>query len=268
MVIMSLFCFGCGNSIIKSDNLPGQDQNIDNSDVVKELELFGYSFENRDVAIRLNKNSIFSDYLKTYLKKTWKKTKYLEQIKITNIDSLRDRIPSELNIKGKNIKIDNIEQVKISDTSICYILYGGDKMVVYLYDSNKKECNKVIDKDLDREYEYVGFLKIGDDIPVFAVVTGSGGGSGWSGKIFAMDSKGKFTLNKLEIGGWLGHVDYVDLDNDGICEIINNNRSVQPDEKDPSWNYYFTEINVFKYKNSSFINVGKVFVPESSKSKK
>lgn len=74
--------------------------------------------------------------------------------------------------------------------------------------------------------------KLGEKLQPFLVVKTSGCGSGWGATLYQMGKDGK--LKEVgNVGGWQGNLKFVDIDGDGILEIINSSSTNQyPEDLD------------------------------------
>ena len=107
---------------------------------------------------------------------------------------------------------------------------------------------------------------LGKDTPLFLDLTGCGG-SGFAVDLYTLE--GGVLKTVLGIGGWQPTEYYVDIDNDGVSEIVNSHRVSNVDliqEKLTNFNppLVLVQEDFYKFQNGTFENVGITFRANNS----
>jgi hypothetical protein len=146
-----------------------------------------------------------------------------------------------------------------------------DGQIVDLYLKTKKGYNRLL--RLDDEIANIHLMKLGRNSPVFILTNTSGGGSGWGGNFYFLNTDGTLT-NELTIGGWQAETQYADVDGSGSFAVINSystGTEVNGDSlrarlrKCPGYKEFhfvgpqFAYVTVHKWNGKKFIKLGEFF---------
>ncbi|OGF47581.1 MAG: hypothetical protein A2231_03670 [Candidatus Firestonebacteria bacterium RIFOXYA2_FULL_40_8] len=238
--------------------------------------LNGYYFADPTAGEARENTKIVNSWIKENQKLTEFTKRYKElgdKINTFNINriSTLDVNPSALkNCKElQNILISGkteIQSIDIDGNVLLAIKKKGDYEPYNLFLASITGYKKAINEAV---YGF-SIYNIGKDTPLFLDLTGCGG-SGFAVDLYTLENGA--LKNVLGIGGWQPTEQYVDIDNDGVSEIVNSHRVSNVDlieEKLTNFNppLIITQNDFYKFQTGKFENVGITYTSNVSDEEK
>ena len=158
----------------------------------------------------------------------------------------------------KIAKAGKIEVEAIDFNGNVLLLVQKDYKLVNLFLGSSNGYKKVFDEAVCGYSIY----SLGKDTPEFLDLTDCGG-SGFRVNLYTIE-QGAVLKKVLEIGGWQPNETYVDIDNDGVSEIINSHRVSKVDQLEEKLTHFnpplvMVQEDFYKYKNGLFENAGRTY---------
>ncbi|OGF51154.1 MAG: hypothetical protein A2044_05990 [Candidatus Firestonebacteria bacterium GWA2_43_8] len=278
------FLIGCGDNSIKPFN--------------HEEELKKLPKDVQDIQKYLNSRSKFSEYTNVLINKSgykideyhdYAKKNAFKRLDSSNLNDFKfdENVKKEVNVYGANYKAMQVFKIPLSSLNITAVWYSTDPssriwwdgaMMRMVLDDGKTKKDLIINErssekltyDITQDfrlykwtgkYKYV-FLRRGDGV------------SSGTYTIFGIDKVGNI-FYLLQVGGWQSRIEFIDLDNDSLPEVVYSVRSLPTEVRNnipkdvvendakypiPTPLTYIKTVNVFKMKDDKFENVGEYYV--------
>lgn len=263
-----------------------------------EAALKKMSAEEQEIQRYLNSRSKFSKYTNILLLKSgyqiydyfdYARKNAFKTLGSSNLDDFKfdENIKKEVNVYGANYKAMQVFRIPLSDLNITAVWYSTDPgsriwwdgaMMRMVLDDGKTKKDLIVNErssekltyDITQDfrlYKWTGKYK-------YVFLRRGGGVSSGTYTIFGIDKAGNI-FYLLQVGGWQSRIEFIDLDNDSLPEIIYSVRLLPTDvqnnipkdivENDakypkPTPLTYIKTVNVFKMKDDKFENVGEYYV--------